>query len=141
MRRAIRELSSDEGKSHKSENLFKIIDGIIFELNRTKRLFIVMVLTGMIVPPLTFLIVNALTEPFMPGPGGFREIHQERVFLRQLPWIVSIVWLGIGIRQWLVLSKWTKKYDRYKKLQEEIDKKFDEDEPANNNNNNSSNNR
>lgn len=125
---------SDEGSNkdqHKSENLFKIIDGIIFELNRTKRLFIVMVLTGMIVPTLTFLIVNALTEPFMPGPAGFREIHQERVFLRQLPWIVSIVWLGIGIRQWLVLSKWTKKYDKYKKLQEEIDRKFD-DEPTNN---------
>jgi hypothetical protein len=122
---------SEEGRDdHKSENLFKIIDGIIFELNRTKRLFIVMVLTGMIVPTLTFLIVNALTEPFMPGPAGFREVHQERIFLRQLPWIVSIVWLGIGIRQWLVLSKWTRKYDRYKKLQEEIDRKFDEESPS-----------
>lgn len=133
---------SDEGsrdRQHKSENLFKIIDGIIFELNRTKRLFIVMVLTGMIVPPLTFLIVNALTEPFMPGPAGFREVHQERVVLRQLPWIVSIVWLGIGVRQWLVLSKWTKKYDKYKKLQEEIDRRFDEDEPAGGSNHNSNN--
>ncbi len=120
-------MSEEGGDSRKSENLFKIIDGIIFELNRTKRLFIVMVLTGMIVPTLTFLIVNALTEPFMPRPEGFREVHQERIFLRQLPWIVSIVWLGIGIRQWLVLSKWTKKYDRYKKLQEEIDRKFDEE--------------
>jgi len=129
---------SDEGKEkdRKNENLFKIIDGIIFELNRTKRLFIVMVLTGMIVPTLTFLIVNSLTETFMPGPGGFREVHQERLFLRQLPWIVSIVWLGIGIRQWFVLSKWTKKYDKYKKLQEEIDRRFDEDEPPANNNSN-----
>jgi hypothetical protein len=127
--------SEGEDNQRKSENLFKIIDGIIFELNRTKRLFIVMVLTGMIVPPLTFLIVNALTEQLIPGPGAFqqaRELHQERLFLRQVPWIISLVWLGIGIRQWLVLSKWTKKYDKYKKLQEEIDRKFDEDESSSN---------
>jgi len=44
---------------------------------------------------------------------------------------ISIVWLGIGIRQWVVLSKWDKKYQRFKTQQADIDKKladnFDED--------------
>jgi hypothetical protein len=36
------------------------------------------------------------------------------------------VWLGIGIRQWFVLSGWTK-YERYKELQKKIDEKLDYD--------------
>jgi len=30
----------------------------------------------------------------------------------------------VRIRQWFVLSKWTKKYERYKELQKKIDEKL-----------------
>jgi hypothetical protein len=36
------------------------------------------------------------------------------------------VWLGIGIRQWFVLSKWSKKYERYKELQKMVDEKLED---------------
>jgi hypothetical protein len=36
-----------------------------------------------------------------------------------------IVWLGVGIWQWFVLSKWSKKFERYKELQRRIDEKLD----------------
>ena len=39
-----------------------------------------------------------------------------------------LVWKGIGILQWLVLSKRTKKYWQYKELQKMIDEKLDYDE-------------
>jgi hypothetical protein len=42
-----------------------------------------------------------------------------------------LVWIGIGIRQWLVLSKWTKKYKQFKELQKKIDEKLDYDEDDN----------
>jgi hypothetical protein len=35
-----------------------------------------------------------------------------------------LFWLGIGIRQWFVLSKWTKKYKQYKQLQKKVDEKL-----------------
>ena len=41
--------------------------------------------------------------------------------------VISLVWLGIGIRQWIVLSKWDKKYRQFKEDQKEIDKKFQDD--------------
>jgi hypothetical protein len=44
---------------------------------------------------------------------------------RIVPILVSLIWLGIGIRQWFVLSKWSKKYERYKELQKRIDAKLD----------------
>ncbi|MGH1565992.1 MAG: hypothetical protein ACRBB5_00870 [Nitrosopumilus sp.] len=34
------------------------------------------------------------------------------------------MWLGIGIRQWIVLSKWDKKYQNFKAKQKEIDKEL-----------------
>ena len=46
---------------------------------------------------------------------------------RSIPILVSLTWLGIGIWQWFVLSKWSKKYERYKELQKRIDEKLDDD--------------
>jgi hypothetical protein len=39
--------------------------------------------------------------------------------------------IGIDIRQWFVLSKWTKKYKQYKQLQKKIDEKLDYDNDNN----------
>jgi hypothetical protein len=41
-----------------------------------------------------------------------------------IPFLISIVWLRIGIWQWFVLSKWTKRHERYKELQKSIDEKL-----------------
>lgn len=39
---------------------------------------------------------------------------------------ISLVWLGIGIKQWLSISKWDKKYKKFKEKQEQVDKKLDD---------------
>jgi hypothetical protein len=115
------------------------MDGIIAQLNRTKKMFIIMILTIMIIPPISFIVTFALFGPPFPfhddrmmpserfGQGGFGPgLHAARM----VPFLISLIWLGIGIRQWLVLSKWTRKYERYKELQKRIDEKldFDQDE-------------
>jgi hypothetical protein len=46
--------------------------------------------------------------------------------------LVILAFAVVGIRQWIVLSKWTKKYKEYKELQKEVDKKFDFETPGNN---------
>lgn len=113
-------------------NIFKTMDEIILQLNKTKKMFIVMVLTIMIIPPIMFLITMAIYDPpFEAGEKTERENPKPKFYLhRIIPFAISAVWLGIGIRQWIVLSKWTKKYDRYKELQKEIDEKLDDDEPS-----------
>jgi hypothetical protein len=121
--------------SEKNDNIFKIMDGIIFQLNKTKKMFIIMILTIMIIPPVALLISFAIWSPPFealekPEQNGS---HHRFIPMRIIPPVISLVWLGIGIRQWFILSKWTKKYERYKELQEKIDKKLDDDdknEPA-----------
>ena len=123
---AMSEPNKDEGIG----NLFKIIDGIVYQLHRTKRMFIVMILTVMILPPVSLFVASVYLEPPFGGDGHGRPPHgiggrdPYFSFVRQLPLIISIVWLGVGIYQWHVLSKWTKRYDRYKEKQRRAEEKL-----------------
>ncbi|MEM4252846.1 MAG: hypothetical protein QXE84_04915 [Candidatus Nitrosotenuis sp.] len=111
-------------------NIFKIMDEIIFQLNKTKKMFIVMILTIMIIPPVALLITYEIFDPPFEENKDRTQGDGPRpkfIIFRIIPFVISAVWLGIGIRQWIVLSRWTKKYDRYKELQEKIDKKLDDE--------------
>ena len=50
------------------------------------------------------------------GVGKFIPIIGGAVFL---------VWLGVGIRQWIVFSKWTQKYRMYKEVQKKVEESLD----------------
>jgi hypothetical protein len=116
------------------DNIFQIMDGIIAQLNRTKKMFIIMILTLMIIPPVAFAVTFALFGPpfhFETGGGGGGSPDgigppPQIAVARIVPILVSLVWLGIGIRQWFVLSKWSKKYERYKELQKMVDEKLED---------------
>ena len=124
---------NDDDDNTSRENIFQIMDGIIVQLNKTKKMFIIMILTIMIIPPITFALTFALLGPPFPfhergppdrfGPGFNPAFGIARI----VPFLISIIWLGIGVWQWFVLSKWTKKYERYKELQKKIDEKLDDD--------------
>jgi hypothetical protein len=124
---------NDNNDNRSGENIFQIMDGIIVQLNKTKKMFIIMILTIMIIPPITFALTFALLGPPFPfhergppdrfGPGFIPAFGIARI----VPFLISIIWLGIGVWQWFVLSKWTKKYERYKELQKKIDEKLDDD--------------
>ena len=128
--------SKDRKKEDRNENLFEIMDGIILQLNKTKRMFILMIITILILPPISFVITFAIFGPpmffdssmhherFGFGGGGFGHGFP---LARTIPILIFLIWLGIGIRQWFVLSKWTKRYERYKELQKKIDEKLDYD--------------
>lgn len=142
---------SKDGKEER-ENIFEILDGIMFQLSKTKKMFLIMILTVLILPPTALLVMTSMAES--PFHQQFEERLQERLekgIITQdefhniiekfgdaeprnllhppqlLIIIISLVWLGIGIRQWLVLSKWDKKYQQFKEKQKEIDKELEDD--------------
>ena len=100
-----------DNDNNSRENLFKIMDGIIAQLNKTKKLFIIMILTIMIIPPIAFSLTFALFGPPFPFDSA-RGPHDRSGpafgphfgIPRFVPFLISIVWLGIGIRQWIVLQ-------------------------------------
>ena len=139
-----------DSDSRHHENIFELMDGIIDQLNNTKRLFIAMILTVMIIPPLVFIITFELiasSNPTSSPPpvdighhkgehrgGGLLGANPLFTITRDVPLIIGIIWLGVGIRQWIVLSKWNKKYQRYKELQKKIEEKMDDEDNSYSNN-------
>ena len=139
--------NSNSGNIKSKENIFYIMDGIIDQLNKTKKLFIIMIITIMIIPPIFFVLTFALFgAPFhysdRNGSGDKTlepNFNPTIRFVPLIPIIIVIGWLAIGIRQWFVLSKWDKRYKRYKELQKKVDEKLENDDDDDDNNNNKEN--
>jgi hypothetical protein len=58
----IKSNKDDDNNSKSKDNIFQIMDGIIAQLNRTKKMFIIMIITIMVIPPLAF----AVTFGYLP---------------------------------------------------------------------------
>lgn len=119
------------------ENLFQIMDGIIHQLNRTKKIFVTLLLAHLIIVPIAFAVIFAIFGPpfAMGGPWWWHGNHTGGPWpgfpfplVPIIPIAAVLIWLGFGIRQWLVLSKWTTKYELYKELQKKVDEKLDYDD-------------
>ena len=148
---------SEDANKKERENIFEILDGIMIQLSRTKKMFLIMILTTLIIPPIALLTITTVYDsPFEDrfkkdldtrlqsklDSGEITEeehnLIKEKLSKREKPnpllrphqliiFAISLVWLVIGVRQWFVLSKWDKKYKQFKENQKEIDKKFEDE--------------
>jgi preprotein translocase subunit SecG len=178
--------SSSNNKDHNS--IFQIMDSIMSELNKTRKIFVFMFFSMMILPVTAIIIfmstfdeprvnrdelraniqefntlsqklkdqmaaldnlqpniqeqelqsllnsedykktinrIDALSENELKLISSEPTTHLYKKEIRLITFILSIVWIILGIRQYLVLSNWGKRYTRFKRQQEEIDKKLD----------------
>ena len=143
-------------KERNHDSIFEIMDGMMFQLSKTKKMFMIMILTTLIIPPTALLAMTSaydspftdrfekrledrLNEQLRRGQITLDEANKiKNQFLNQqrgqvllqpgqlVIFTISVVWLGIGIKQWLSISKWDKKYQKFKERQEQVDKKLDE---------------
>ncbi|HYZ94172.1 MAG TPA: hypothetical protein VE566_00260 [Nitrososphaeraceae archaeon] len=105
---------TDRREGTTRENLLEILDNVIHQLDFTKKMVIIMVLSFIIVVPIIAYI--GLLSQSTAGVGRFIPIIGGVVFL---------VWLGVGIRQWIVFSRWTQKYRKYKEEQKKVEESLD----------------
>jgi len=104
--------SSKKGTAH--ENLPEMIDNVIRHLDFTRKIIMIMVLSFIIIVPIIAYI--GLLSQRTVGVGVYIPIIGGAVFL---------AWLGVGIRQWIVFSKWLRKFRLYKERQKEIEDLLD----------------
>ena len=145
---------SRSNKDH--DSIFEILDGMMFQLSKTKKMFMIMILTTLIIPPIALLVMTStfdspfndrfekrledrLNEALRRGQitldeankikSQFIDQHRGQILLQPgqlVIFAISLVWLGIGIKQWLSISKWDKKYQKFKERKRQVDKKLDE---------------
>ncbi len=119
-------------------NIFQIMDEIVRQLNKTKRMFLIMIVSVVIVVPGTFIVTFTLlgANSFWSGvpsdgPGddddgnGGPPDGPAFGIARAIVIVFLLSWIAIGIRQWFVLSKWAQRYEIYKELQEKVNQELD----------------
>ncbi|HKW05765.1 MAG TPA: hypothetical protein VJN71_10735 [Nitrososphaerales archaeon] len=104
------EEKSDDDVS--SQNILRIADELVRQVDRTKKLALIMIIAIIIAVPVSWHVA-----PLVTGTD-FQAVGYTAI-------AIAIVFLGIGVRQWMVLSKWTKRYKSYKELQKKVDEKLD----------------
>ena len=178
--------SSSSNNDHNS--IFQIMDGIMNELNKTRKIFVFMFFSMMILPVTAIIIFmytfdeprvdrdelqaniqefNTLSQKLKNQMTAFENLQPDRKEqelqsllnseeykqtinridelsqnelklisnepktnlykkeIRLITFILSIIWIVLGIRQYIILSNWGKRYNKFKRQQEEIDKKLD----------------
>lgn len=112
---------TDRGKKGTAhENLLEILDNVIHQLDFTKKMVIIMVASFFTVVPITAVLINTVIG------------RSDLQFVIPLVTVsVFLVWLGVGIRQWIVFSKWRRRYQEFKERQKLLDESldFDSDKP------------
>ena len=119
-----------------TQNIFQIMDQIVHQLNKTKKMFLIMIVSIIVVVPGTFIVTFALAggssfwndgPPWDGTRDGGPPSGSAFGIARAIVIIFVIGWIVVGIRQWFILSKWTQRYEIYKELQKKIDEKLDYD--------------
>jgi len=104
-----------------TRSVFKIMDGMVEQINKTKKVFMILLVT-IIIPPVILEII------FTVFGLNYESLHSESGdVIHYILFILFIgIWVGLGGKYLFVLSKLTKKYQEFKESQEKLDKKLNE---------------
>ncbi len=111
----------------KKDNIFEILDDIIYHLNASKRIFSILILTAFILAPITLILAGIIAgHPKLL----FFIINREPevafiVILHIIATIMlSILWLAIGIKEYTFFNRWEERFKRFIEKKEKIDKEL-----------------
>ena len=181
-------IQNNDSSNNNHNSIFQIMDRIMKELNHTRKIFVFMFFSMMILPVTTIIIfmftfddpkidrtdlqtniqessflsqklknqmnqlenlppsekekelqlllnsveykntvnrIDELTQNELKLISNDPKNNLHKKEIRLVTFILSLIWIILGIRQYIVLSSWGKRYNKFKKQQEEINKKFD----------------
>lgn len=181
-------IQNNDSSNNDHNSIFQIMDRIMKELNHTRKIFVFMFFSMMILPVTTIIIfmftfddpkidrtdlqtniqesnflsqklknqmiqlenlppsekekelqlllnsveykntvnrIDELTQNELKLISNDPKNNLHKKEIRLVTFILSLIWIILGIRQYIVLSSWGKRYNKFKKQQEEINKKFD----------------
>jgi hypothetical protein len=105
---------TDHREGATRESLLEILDNVIHQLDLTRRMMILMSISFVIFVPI--IAALGLISQSTAGIG---------IFIPIIGGVVFLVWLGVGIRQWMVFSRWKRKYQEFSALQKKVEESLD----------------
>ncbi len=104
-----------------TRSIFKTMDDMVEQINKTKKVFMILLVT-IIIPPVILEIIFTVFDL------SYESLHSESGdVIHTIVFIMFIgIWVGLGGRYLIVLNRLTKRYQEFKESQEKLDKKLDE---------------
>jgi hypothetical protein len=116
-------------------DILSLVDGFMERVFHIRKTFLRVSLSAVILAPLAI----ALSTFLLLHPSFFAVLEIENEFglalclLLGAVIIISSIWLITGIRQYLLINSWNKRYNQYLKEKQEIDRniasQYGSDEP------------
>jgi len=104
-----------------TRSIFKTMDDMVEQINKTKKVFMILLVT-IIIPPvileIMFTVLNISYESLHSESG---DVIHTIVFIMFIG-----IWVGLGGRYLVVLNRLTKRYQEFKESQEKLDNKLNE---------------
>ncbi len=118
-----------EEKEEEEENrsIFRIMDGIMEQVEKTKRIFIILIVTIMI--PITISILFIIVFDAVDHEAADDDKGSP---VKVIIGSTIVIIMAFGIRQIIILNRWTKRYKKFQTQQAELDEKLsnmDEKDP------------
>jgi len=104
-----------------TRSIFKTMDDMVEQINKTKKVFLILLVT-IIIPPVILEII------FTVFGLSYESLHSESGdVIHTIVFIMFIgIWVGLGGRYLIVLNRLTRRYQEFKETQEKLDKKLNE---------------
>jgi protein-S-isoprenylcysteine O-methyltransferase Ste14 len=106
---------AEENDLPSENNLFRITDELVYQVDRSKKMILTMVVSLIIILPVFWHVAPIVSKSFA-APftiAGYATV------------ILAVAFAIIGVRQWKILSTWTSRYKMYKELQKKVDQELD----------------
>lgn len=124
------DLMSDPNRM-KRNNIFEVLDELIFHLNTTKSMFTLLIVSSFILAPVALVVAAVITiHPAFLGlllnrlPGVGTMI----IAFIAITVVLAAVWLAIGLKERAFFSSWNTRFSRFMSLRESIDRELAEGE-------------
>jgi type III secretory pathway component EscU len=102
------------GTARENLNMREILDSVIRQLDFMKKIMVIMLVSFIVLVAIIAYI--AYLSQSTAGVGLFIPVIGGAAFL---------LWLGVGIRQWIVFAKWKRKHQEFKALQKKAEESLD----------------
>lgn len=120
-------MSEDEEKKEKRDNIFEVLDDLIYHLNTTRNMFTFLIISSFILAPLSFIVAAV----FVLYPRFLNILLQREpelgaivILFIGISVVLAGVWLAIGIKERSFFSKWNKRFNRFMSLKERMDREL-----------------
>jgi hypothetical protein len=119
----------EEGGVRRRENMFEVLDDLIFHLNTTKSTYTFMIVSSFILAPLALIVAAIFTlyPRFLflildrvPQVGAILLIFVT------ITVILASIWLAVGIKERRFFSQWNRRFNRFMSLKDKIDRELSE---------------